>query len=281
MKYKLLALDVDGTLVPPDQTVPPETIDALAAAQSAGIRVVVATGRSRVETLPVWRQLRLSSPPEPMVLIGGALVSEALTGRTLYRKPIPRDLAAEYAEALGRAGFSAACILDVWHCGTDYVLVESADAVEIRRRWFDKMTVKVRRVRRLEEAADLPGPLRINAVVEPGQADALSAEMKRLFDGRLNVHSILAPNYGVVVVEAFAAPVSKWTGLRYVAQSYRIGPGQIAAVGDDVNDLPMLTRVGLGVAMPQSPPVVRSAAKHVADPTLADFIYELVAGRFD
>jgi hydroxymethylpyrimidine pyrophosphatase-like HAD family hydrolase len=43
----------------------------------------------------------------------------------------------------------------------------------------------------------------------------------------------------------------------------------------------MLTRVGLGVAMPQSPPVVRSAAKHVADSTLADFIHELVAGRFD
>jgi hypothetical protein len=231
--------------------------------------------------MPVWRQLRLRPPVEPTVLIGGALVSEPHTGRTLCRKCIPRALAGEYADALRDAGYSAAAILDAWQCGMDYVLVESADADAIRRRWFDKMNVVLRRVRHLREAADLPAPLRINAVVPAERAKALEAAMKRRFEGRLNVHSILAPNYGVHVVEAFAPGVSKWTGVRYVAQAYRIGPGGIVAVGDDVNDVPMLAGAGLGVAMPQSPPEVRSAAKLVIDGSLGSFIRDLVRGKFD
>jgi hypothetical protein len=281
MKYGLLAIDVDGTLVPPDQKVPAETVDALADAQAAGVRIVLATGRSHAETMPVWRQLRLRPPVEPMVTIGGALVAEPVTGRTLYRKPIPRDLAQEYADALCEAGHSAAAILDVWQCGVDYVLVESADAGQVQRMWFDKMDVKVRRVERLDEAGDLPAPLRINAVVGAEGAEALGSRMRRRFDGRLNVHCILAPNYGVHVVEAFAPGASKWTALRYVAQAYRIGPGRIVAVGDDVNDLPMLTSVGLGVAMQGSPPAVKAGARHVVESSLADFVHQLIEGRFD
>jgi hypothetical protein len=63
--------------------------------------------------------------------------------------------------------------------------------------------------------------------------------------------------------------------VKYIAQAYRIGMGSVAAVGDDVNDLPLLSGAGLGVAMPDAPPTVRDAAGQVAERGLADFIYSL------
>jgi Cof subfamily protein (haloacid dehalogenase superfamily) len=276
MKYRLLALDVDGTLLDGDQRIPTETIEAIAEADAAGLRICIATGRSYVETIPVWRQLRLAAPYEPMVLIGGALVAEPDTGRTLYQRTIPRDLAREYADALIQSGYSAMAIVDAWRHGVDYYLAEGPDAEQVQRMWFAKMNVKIRRVRRLMEDGEPPA-LRIHAVAPPDAAGELSAELGRRFAGRLNVHSIYAPNYGVTVVEAFAETTSKWNAILYVAQAMRIGPGQIAAVGDDVNDLPMIRAAGLGAAMPCAPPAVKAAAKRIAEPSLAHFIRQIIA----
>lgn len=277
MKYRLIAIDVDGTLVNPDQTVSPEVVAAVAAAQEAGMFVCLATGRSYVETMPVWRQLRLREPFEPMVLIGGALVSEPDTGRTLYQRAIAMDHARPYAQALNAAGYSAMAIVDVWRHGVDYFIVESADADEVMRRWFSQMKVQTRRVKSLDDVPDMPLPLRINAVVDPRDGAALAEKLAAQFAGSLNVHSIVAPNYGITIVEAFAAATTKWTALQYVAQGMGIAPAEIVAIGDDVNDLSMIRAAGLGVAMPWAPPVVRQAAKAVAEPSLAKFIEQLVA----
>jgi HAD superfamily hydrolase (TIGR01484 family) len=280
MKYKLLALDVDGTLVGRDGLVPQDVVAAVAVARSAGLNVCLATGRSYVETFPIWRQLRLVEPYEPMVLIGGALVSEPNSGRSLYHKPIPADLACRLDEALAAAGHCAMAITDVWRTGVDYLLTEGADRDLAERRWFGQMNVRVRRVRRLADVENPPALLRISAVVEPPAGQVLAARLAEQFRGQLRVHCILAPNYGVTIVEAFATGADKFTGVRYVAQGLAVPASRIAAVGDDINDLPLLRGVGLGVVMPSASPPVAAAAKHVAA-DLASFIRQLAAGRFD
>ncbi len=281
MKYQLLGIDIDGTLLGPDHQPSAETIDALGAARAGGLRVCLATGRSYKETLPIWRRLSWQPPFEPIVLIGGALVCEPDTGRTLYQRTIPLDLACKFADALGEAGYSAMAIVDAWRHGWDYVLCETGDAHAAQRDWFEKMQAKVRRVRRLADMPDMPNPLRINVVVDPDAADELVAAMNERFGDRLNIHAIVAPNYEVTIVEGFAKEADKWNALRYVAQGCRIGPGQIAAVGDDVNDLTMVRRAGLGVAMPQAAPAVLAVADHVATGGLAEFVRKLLDGEFE
>ncbi|HUS47336.1 MAG TPA: HAD family hydrolase [Phycisphaerae bacterium] len=281
MKYKLLAIDIDGTLVGPDNVVSQDSALAAREAQAAGLRVCLATGRSYVETMPVWRQLGLARPYEPMVLVGGALVSEPETGRSLYSRVIPRDVACGFAEALADEGLSAMAIVDVWRHGVDYFLAESPAVHAAQRDWFSKMQVSVRRVQRLSDAADMPDPLRLSAVVAPERAASLAAALSRRFDGTLTVRAILAPNYQVTIVEAFAAGVDKFAAVRYVAQAYRIAPSQIIAVGDDVNDLGMIRGAGLGVAMPQAREPLRSAAGAVAEPSLLALLRRILAGEFD
>jgi hypothetical protein len=274
----MLALDVDGTLIGPDGIVGGDVVDAVAEANRAGLLVCLATGRSWAETVPVWRQLRLAKPYQPLVLVGGAMVSEPDTGRTLCHRPIPPELAARFADALGQAGYCAMALVDAWRHGIDYLLVERGDTVAAQELWLSKTGAKVRRVPGL--SLESPRVLRVSAVVDPEVGQMLARELLRQFDGQLNVHAILAPNYAVHVVEAFAIGADKFSGITYVAQAQGIGPGAIVAVGDDVNDLAMIRGAGLGVAMPQAPPSVRRAAGHVAEGGLAAFIRELSAGKF-
>jgi len=280
-KIKLLALDVDGTLITPDQLVPKDVIEAIYDTTSKGLRVCLATGRSYAETIGIWRQLKF--PPnvqcEPMILIGGAMVSEPITGRTLYHKPFPEQLAEKCGEILHNAGYSPMGFVDKWRCGVDYVYIPGTDDNSTQKKWFNKMLhVKIRNVKSF---ASSPGEeilniLRINVVVDNIQhGKHVESQLREHFTQELNVHSILAPNYGVVILEAFANKTSKWEALKYIAQAHRIGPGAIAAVGDDVNDIPMICGAGLGVAVANAKDEVKDAADIVADDGLASFIRNL------
>ncbi len=280
MKYKLLALDVDGTLLGPDHTLADETIEAIKQAQEAGLKVCIATGRSYIETLDAWKQLRLKKPYQPMIVVGGALVCEPDTGRTLYQTTIQRELACEFADALNEQGYSALALVDSWRHGFDYYLAASSDARQVHSGWFAKMNVTVCEVDKLCSSDDMAVPLRIHSLINPEKVDGIIERMQQRFDGQLYIHAIYAPNYEVTILEAFSIKANKWTGLSYIAQGLRIPPSRIVAVGDDINDLPMLAGADLGVAMPQSPDNVKEAADMTIEKTLAEFIRQLIAGKF-
>ena len=279
-KYKLVALDIDGTLIGRDEVVSPEVISTLAAAQAAGIKVCLATGRSYLEAAPIWRQLSLAEPHEPMVLFGGALVSDPTSGRTLYNRTMSPDLARSFGQAMCEAGYCAVVATDPWRHGVDYVRSDGGWGKEFLSRWLGRHPVNVRVVPRLSEAADLPPALRVSAVIQSSEAPKLEAQLREQFAGQLTMHAIYVPAYDFTVLECFSAGTSKMAGVTYVSQAWRIGAGHVVAVGDDVNDLAMLQGAGLGVAMPQASDAVKSSAKHVAAGGLAMFLDELLGGRF-
>lgn len=281
MKYKLLALDIDGTLIGRDETVAPDVLAALAAAQQAGLMICLATGRSLAETLPIWRQLELAHPAQPLVLVGGALISEAHTDRTLYQRTIDRALAFEFGDALAEEGYCAVAAVDPWRCGVDFYRATEGDHAAIQDRWLSRRQANVRCVKRLSHAGDMPHPLRVSTVVDTDVAAELVERLRPRFDGRLVMHSIFVPAYQLSILESFSAGTSKQAALTYLAQGIRLNRAQIVAVGDDMNDLSMISGAALGVAMPHAPQAVLAAADHVAEGGLARFIGELVSGKFD
>lgn len=271
---ELLALDVDGTLVGRDNVVSPEVARAVRSVRLAGVRVLLATGRSHAETRSVWEALALPDPHEPLVCLGGAMVAEAATRRTLYQKSIPRAVAGEFSQALLAEGFSPMAVVDDWRWGVDYLVLEGADFDRAGRGWLARVpNVRWRSAASLVD--DAPDPLRIHAVVPPDVAPAVARRMQEQFGHRLYLHAIEAPNYGITIVEAFAAEASKWSAIQYVAGSYRIGAGRIAAVGDDVNDIPMLRAAGRSAAMPAAPEAVRVVAGETIRGSLVDWLDRL------
>jgi hypothetical protein len=284
MTCRLLALDVDGTLVGPDNVVTGDIIEAVALADRSGIGICLATGRSYSETIGIWEQLDLDRTQQPMILIGGALVSETDSRRALYHKPMDSETVCRFSDALGAAGYCAMAIVDAWRYDVEYYLTEHGDLADAQRRWFSRMDVNVESVASLGDVLlgpDGPDVLRISAVVDEDDGPHLAVDLKEQFGDAINICSILAPNYDVWIVEAHAAGADKRTALQYVAQATRTPMSGVAAVGDDVNDISMISSAGLGVAMPQAPPSVLEVSDHTASGGLAEFIRQLVDGQFD
>lgn len=278
LNYKLVGIDIDGTLIGAEPVVSAEILDALAAVEQTGIRVVIATGRDFKQTIDIWRQLRLPQPLMPLVLVSGALVAESDTARTLYQRRIPAALAGRFAAALNQQGRTAMAYVDPWRTGLEYYLLKAGDASFVQQKWFDRVPSQVRSVESLEGIED--PILRISSIVQDRKdGETLAEELRRQFEGQMIVSPLFVRAYDVMLVEATAANANKWTGLTYVAQSCHVRPSEIVAIGDDVNDLPMFRGAGLAVAMPQSPPHVLAAAHHVAASGLGACLRDLAAGR--
>jgi hypothetical protein len=92
----------------------------------------------------------------------------------------------------------------------------------------------------------------------------LADELLSRWNDELSIHVLRSPRYTGYMCEIAPAGVSKWSGVLHVAEQFGITCEQICAVGDDVNDIPMIRGAGLGVAMGNALDEVKAAADHVA-----------------
>jgi len=257
-RCRLLAVDVDGTLLHRGR-IDPADAAALRAAAQAGLTVCLCTGRAWREVQPIWRSLHLPAPHAPVVCVGGALVAEPATGRTLYSRPFDRPTAAELARAMRQEGYPVMALVDAWREGFDYFLVGRYDHRELYRRFLDGRGLRIRRPARLDGRAG-PSVLRLSVLDERGPADALVRRLRETFAGRIEVQRIHLLHRDVHIVEAFAAGADKFSALVYIGQGCRLGPGSFAAIGDEHNDVAMLCGAGLSAAPADAPPEVLAAA---------------------
>src|SRR5438045_6225527 len=139
---------------------------------------------------------------------------------------------------------------------------------------------KVRRVPRLADYGHAH-TIRVGIVAAREDVRQTTLSLDEAFAGRIVHQSLYGPAYGVEVLEVFDPAVNKWQGILHVARHHGIAPEEIVAIGDDVNDIPMLRNAGLGVAMGNASPEIQAVAKRVigsnAQEGLAKFLEELVA----
>lgn len=255
LTYKLLACDVDGTLMDSRNCLPDAHRLALHRAHSAGLTVCLCTGRCLTETRAVIDQLGLDS--DIGVFAFGALINELPSGRTIQRTPIPEPLASRLVGHFQARGYPVLLLHDASEAGFDYLYLAGERNVAAYERWLSVATARC-------EQGDCrrPGALRIGIIVQPDDiAEAIQAMADEFSAGELKVNPIYAPNYGLHVVECFAPMVNKWYAIQEVARRLGVAPGEIVAVGDDVNDVEMIAHAGLGVAMGNAVSQVKAVAR--------------------
>lgn len=277
--YRLLAVDVDGTLLNSSNALPAANREALHRAHEAGLTVCLCTGRSYTETKPVIDAIGLDL--DASIGVFGAIVCDARTGRTIHRSPIPRRTARRLLEHFASRGDPVLVLQDVTEAETDYYLITGEHNMEAYDRWLELSPTVTHRVERWPE--DASEPLRIGIIVDPADVDAVRAELDAEFPStELKRNAIFAPNYGLHVLECFAPQVNKWFGITQLARDRAIETSEIVAIGDDVNDVEMIRSAGLGVAVANAIPAVREVAKwHTAgnnEAGVAVFIDRLLAG---
>lgn len=255
--YRLVAIDVDGTLLDSSHRIPAANRAALHRAHEAGLRVVLCTGRTFTETRPILDELGLDL--DAAVCTFGATVNDARSGATWQRAALPGETAAQAAAWLARRGYSVLWMTDPNQAGHDGFLLPGARRHPGYDRWLERTPCRVRAVAAIE-ACDRPA-LRLSVIDDDAPLRATSEALAAEFGERL-VHNVLrAPAYEVTVVELFAPGVNKWTGIQALCRRWDIPESRTVAIGDDVNDLAMLRQAGLGVAMGNAAPAVRAVAR--------------------
>lgn len=276
-KYRMIAIDLDGTLLSPYGEVTPRAKAAIHRCLSAGLLVCFATGRNWTESRAV---LDAVAHYDTAVFVGGAMVVDTKRRMTLHRTMMDPALAGDICGYFERTGQAALALQDTGTAGVDYLVSADVPLNSATAQWMDVTAARVHRVPTLAKADAHEHTVRVGIVAPPEQTQGAKRDLEAEYADRIMVHNLFVPAYGVEVLEVFDPSVNKWAGLLHVALHHDIDPSQIIAIGDDLNDLAMIEHAGLGVAMGNARPEVLAIADRVigtnADDGLAEFLDELV-----
>jgi hydroxymethylpyrimidine pyrophosphatase-like HAD family hydrolase len=268
-RYALLALDLDGTLLDPAGRVSDRNLAAVRAARDAGLAVVVCTGRGLVECRHVLDRIEQA---DPVVIAGGSMLACPVTGRTLHRFPMDPSLVGDAVEHITGDGHAALVLKDRHAAGFDYFVIthDRAPLDPVTRWWFDALRVEVRLAGSLEQDNHPEHTVRVGLCAPGRRSAGVAARIRESFDGRAILHYFPAvapggnpddPDDQALILELFDPRVSKWTAVSWLAAHRNIPPERIAAIGDQINDVPMIRHAGLGIAMGNAIDEVKAAAK--------------------
>lgn len=285
MNYRLIGIDLDGTLLDPRGRISGANRDAIAAAQAAGAMVVPCTGRA-------WHESHylLKDVPglELGVFITGACVADIASGASVDLALVEPGVAREAVEVLRPEPEAVLVFRESSRAGHHYLVTGDGKLTDNTRWWFELTGAQVHFQRGLT-LRDLHHTLRVGMVAPGSRVQSLEAKVAGALGGRVQVHSFAALNHEsaretVAILEVFAAGAHKWRGLSYVAQQHGIEPHEIATVGDEVNDIAMLESAGCGIAMGNAADAAKRCAAHVThsnrDDGVAHALHEMIAGRW-
>jgi Cof subfamily protein (haloacid dehalogenase superfamily) len=245
--FRLLALDIDGTLLRSDKTVSPRTLAALAGARQAGVRIVLVTGRRYPAARRVAAQLQCETD---LVLHNGALIME---GAAVVRcRPLDREVA-RLAVRVGRAA-GADPVVHCGRAGEGLLLVEGvAPSNTLLAYYLDRSHPDVRNVVDLEAALD-EDPLQVMFGGALAEMAGLRARLERELAARARVERTVYPNLGVSLLDVLDPGVGKAEALAFLQARFRVTAAQTLAIGDNWNDHEMLSGAGLGLVMGNADP---------------------------
>ena len=253
MAYKLIALDIDGTIRSNEYPLSDRTRSAIARVAAAGVAVTVATGRTFQSAVRASSSLELNAP---IVSFQGAHIADPATGEVLWHRPLTRHMAVAALNALPPSG------LEVMAYQSDEIFV--ADMTERVEGYAQRNKVNVRLVDDLRELAS-EGLTRLVVIGSEAQIKTLEGDLKSRFDSEIYVTRSLAHFCEILHPDA-----GKHKALAWLCESLGIGRQETIAFGNGYNDIHMLVWAGLGISIRGAEPEVLEVADRVAPPVEED-----------
>ncbi|WP_280345117.1 HAD family hydrolase [Nocardia abscessus] len=253
-KPKMVATDVDGTLIDHDERVTARTKAAVGALIADGVPFVLATGRPPRWIDPVVQGLGYA----PLCVCGnGAVIYDSAADRVLASMTLDVPTLSWLADVAERAlpgcGLAAERVGESAH---DAVTPQFVSSPQYEHAWLNPDDTSVAR----EEVIDAPA---IKMLIRlPG---ARSSDMRTVLAPLIGERADITYSTEHGLIELSAPGITKAAGLSVVAQRLGVDEATIVAFGDMPNDVPMLTMAGLGVAMRNAHPEALAAADEIAE----------------
>lgn len=246
MTIRLVAMDLDDTLLRDDWTISPRVVTAIQKAQAQGVKMTIATGRMSISARPYAEQLGLDVP---VITYHGAMIQHALSGDIIFRCVIPSALATEIVQDVAGRGVYAQIYLK------DRVITPK------HNDWAREYE-RISRVR-IEEgdlsvvlSQEPEGVEKILLMAEEADLDQLAPLLRQRYGEKVHITKS-KPCF----LEMTDCSVNKGVALAALAELLGIAQEDVMAIGDSFNDLEMIQYAGLGVAMGNA----RSEIKEQAD----------------
>jgi hypothetical protein len=251
-QYKLLVVDIDGTLLNSRGVISTEDTEAIARAREQGVRVAVSTGRAAMAASWVLDHLQLDGYH---IFFDGALVFNPVRNREAYAESISGELAQEAVEF----GRQSKLHIDLYS-STRYFIEKDTWAVDIRRQFFrlEPTVADFAEVCRKERV------IKATVITRTLAERARALEFQNQFRGKLFFSWTTTPAYPEVdFINILSPKVSKGRALEELCARLNISLDEVVAIGDGVNDVSLLKRVGLAVAMGNCVDELKSVAHTV------------------
>ncbi len=263
--YDALILDIDGTLVNSQKVVSEATRDAIIEAQKRGKTVAIASGRSISGIRRTASSISLEEFGGYVIAYNGTTVVNCKTGECIYNQMISTEMIAPVYEAAKEAKVGILVYHDqqkelLSGNGVDKYIEADARACEIT----------IRETKHFVQDINFP----INKFLLTGEPEYMcevEKKMQEKFGDRLNVFR--SDPYYVELLPKF---VDKGVAVEKLMKHLDIKKDKVICIGDSYNDLPMLRRVGLGVAMGNAQKEVKEAADFITDSNDEDGIVKVI-----
>ena len=254
--FRLLALDIDGTLLRSDKTISPRTLSALDAARAGGAHLVLVTGRR----YPAARRVaEMIGGRLDLVLHNGALIFE--NGEVLRRRLLPRETARKAVRA-GRERRADPVV----HCGAGgegRLLVEGIEPSNTLLVYYlDKSHPDVVTVPDLEAALE-EDPLQVMFGGGIPEMTALIPHLRDVLGASAKIERTLYPHVGVGILDVLEPTVGKAEAVGFLQERWGVAAAETLAIGDNWNDHDMLTAAGRGLVMGNADPALHALGLEV------------------
>ncbi|WP_027340076.1 Cof-type HAD-IIB family hydrolase [Halonatronum saccharophilum] len=258
MKYKLIAIDLDDTLLAEksgELQVSQRNKEALKAAMDKGVKVVISTGRMFSSSLPYLLDIGLKGES---ITYNGALVRDIETGEIIEHNPVPLGYSKDIIDFVKKKDLHINFYID------DILYVNK---MEEEAKCYERLSgvTPVLIKEDLETFLDIPSTKMLVVELDEDKSKELLAEFKENFGEHLHI----TPSKPIFV-EVMGKGVSKGSTIARLAQRYGIKQEEVIAIGDSSNDLEMVEYAGLGVAVDNARDSLKEKADYITKANFED-----------
>lgn len=252
MDYKLIAVDIDGTLTNSKKEVSPRTRYALLEAQAQGKKVIISSGRHPLGVYPIAHDLMLERYGGYIMSFNGGKIIDCATDQTVVSRHFPLEYLPDIVGVLNESNITVITFDDK----KIYANAKVNDYTYIER---DVLKTEMVSTPDFLQAIKFD----VNKILLAGEPDELDRYQKILtqrYDGLLDIYKS-APYF----LELMPFGVSKGSMLPLLLDRIGIGREELIAFGDNYNDMTMIGYAGFGVAMGNGEPEIQKIANYVCE----------------
>jgi Cof subfamily protein (haloacid dehalogenase superfamily) len=246
MTYKLIAIDIDDTLINDDKKILPGTRSSIEEAIAQGVVVTIATGRMYASAKQLAQQLDLNVP---IISYQGSFVKDGQDGTVLYERSVPVDVAQELFSLSAERGYHIQAYIN-----DELYAAEENDRL-IAYCKLSNIPYKIEPD--FAKLSTVPST-KLLMIDEPEKLDILMEELQPRFGDRVHMTKS-KPNF----LEFVHKEGTKGDALRFLANYFGCTIDETIAIGDSWNDAEMIEAAGLGVAMGNAVPSLKEIADYV------------------